>query len=186
MEDQEEIIVQLEKLDLTLSNIRRTFKQIESKIELYKNKNDQLVNNFEPWINFFDLNENKKNHDNEEQLIASNTTAPNSIAISTDKQSAELHKDEESHDTKQDQNVFAHENSDSSSLVDLDYNMLPAIFKNEKVLFEAFKHIQSAKKVSLNDLFMNCKEGDKLKLLLNILVKKKMIKIEDNYVMCKK
>ncbi|KAM0679003.1 hypothetical protein BDAP_000494 [Binucleata daphniae] len=176
MEDQEEIIEQLEKLDLTLSNIRRTFKQIENKIDCYEIKNKEVVTNLQPWIRFFSLNEATQEAKN------NNVNIENNAKIDTNYDKKEQTSVD---DPLNYQQANEHENSDSSSLLTLDFDALPQTFKNEKILMKIFDCIKKSKKILINDLFSICKEEDKLKIFLNVLINKKMIKIENEYIVCK-
>ena len=57
VEEEEIIISYLEQIDSKFSQIKNVLRQIKTKIKAIASKNKMLVENMQPWIHFFGMND---------------------------------------------------------------------------------------------------------------------------------
>ncbi|KAM0685607.1 hypothetical protein COBT_003180 [Conglomerata obtusa] len=210
MDLDEEIIKQLEELDKTLANSKRTFKQIQSKVELYKIQNNKIVNDLTPWFRFFGLGNDynvkavcEKDHkpfaefeiEKEKPLcpFSSVLTENDNIAIFNQNQTTVIHEDgkfnEEKFNSEKDSKALANIkafDSDSSSLIDFDMDLLPDVFRSEKIIIDIYNFIKDTENCNINDLYTRFNEFEKIKLCLKVLKNKKFIKFKNEIIYVKK
>lgn len=60
IEEEEKILFYLEELDNNFSQINRTLKEIDNKIEIIYKKNQNLIENYQPFIRFFSNTKQKQ------------------------------------------------------------------------------------------------------------------------------
>ncbi|KAM0673323.1 hypothetical protein GVAV_003291 [Gurleya vavrai] len=204
MENEEEIIEQLEKLDQTVSKIKRLFKEIYGKTEIFKKQNIELVDNLQPFVRFFDLKDEKIENENFtvinstivkenlnspfgpiKEIYGKNENAINNTFSHTRKENIALEEtfiNLSAHNIvniEEDVKILEFE-SDSSSLTEFNLFELPAAFQKENLIEKLYLYIKNNGKVSLSKIYSFFDDKEKIDLFLSVLANKNFIKIKNN------
>lgn len=187
IEEDEQIIKLFEEIDESFSSIKTTLRELRIKIGQLSEKNKDIVSNFAPWINFFEietridcspLSELSFNSLKYKELGNSpatlNSKAPNNPFIEAE--SSELFNKSifkkmqccspssstavltEEITNKENSENRCSPDSDETEIIPFRLDLLPAVFQKEPDLFNLYAFIQKHRAVSVEAIISNFKD----------------------------
>lgn len=193
----ENIILYLEEIDTTFSKINRITRDIKSKLEIINSNNKETVQNLKPWIKFFDL-ENKQILENKNLNSTNNiilTTNNNPVKKTEIKFNFEKNTSNKNHtnlfiDTDMRYKDITSEDvldelpsndSEDSELISFDINLLPCVFQNENEIVRIYEYIKNGAGIQVDIVysFLGVEWKDKVKIFVELLVKKKFVRMRN-------